>query len=273
MGEWLTERVPANVPVADMIARGDFVYSSGAAVLADDAYRPHTLIWFYREEVEEPEVPGRIDIVYEDDKILIVDKPPFLATMPRGSHVRQSVVVRLRFELGLPELAPMHRLDKDTSGLLALTKERRWRGAYQSLFERGAVSKTYWALANESSHLSFPITVRNHIAKNRGELQARVIPGLPANSETLIERESTCGRYGLYRLTPRTGKTHQLRVHLSHVGIPIMGDWLYPTVRDRALTDFSQPMQLLAGELSFTDPYSGEKRHWASKRTLPIQSE
>jgi tRNA pseudouridine32 synthase/23S rRNA pseudouridine746 synthase len=202
--------------------------------------------------------------------MIVVDKPPFLSTMPRGQHIRQSVVVRLRDELGLPELAPMHRLDRITSGVLMLTTERRWRGSYQTLFERGLMRKTYRALAPYSSHLDSPVTVRNHIQKTRGTLQAEVVDGAPVNAETVIEVERRDGDLAVYRLTPLTGRTHQLRLHLHGLGIPIVDDPLYPVVRDVAIDDFTRPLQLLASEVEFTDPIDGSTRRVTSARALPL---
>src|SRR5690606_1336380 len=138
----------------------------------------------------EPEVPGSIDIVYEDERILVVDKPPFLSTIPRGKHVQQSGVVKLRAQLGLPKLVPAHRLDRMTSGLLLLTKSRPWRGPYQSLFQHRAVEKTYLALAaapdeaGRSAPLDFPVTVRNHLFKRHGSRRVEVIEGADPNSES-----------------------------------------------------------------------------------------
>ena len=196
-------------------------------------------------------------MVHRDERLVVVDKPAFLSSIPRGRHVMQSVVVRLRSELGLPELSPLHRLDRVTSGLLMLATEARWRGPYQTLFERRAVHKTYWALAPLRDDLTFPVVVRNHIRKERGSWQAVVVDGAPVNAETHIELESAVDGLGVYRLTPRTGRTHQLRLHMVGLGIPIVDDPLYPVVLDVEVDDFSRPLQLLAGELAFTDPVDG----------------
>jgi tRNA pseudouridine32 synthase/23S rRNA pseudouridine746 synthase len=200
----------------------------------------------------------------------VVDKPPFLSSIPRGRHVTQSVVVRLRAELGLPELSPLHRLDRVTSGLLMLATERRWRAPYQGVFEQRAVHKTYWALAPVRPELELPTVVRNHVRKERGEWRAEVVPDAAVNAETLVELASRVGEHGLYRLTPRTGRTHQLRLHLHGLGIPIVDDPLYPEVRAVPVDDFSRPLQLLAGELAFRDPVDGRMRRFTSARRLPV---
>ncbi len=273
MGAWLDERLSEFVDVAGFLARERFVYESGAAVTGLDAYRPTTFVWFHRDLAEETVVPGPIHVIYRDDRIVVIDKPAFLSTIPRGRHVVQSVVVRLRAELELPELSPLHRLDRATSGLLILATERRWRGAYQSLFQRQEIEKTYRALAPLRPDLDLPVTVRNHLTTSRGQWQAEVVPDAPANAESLIELDSVIDGLGSYRLTPRTGRTHQLRLHMLGLGIPISDDSIYPVVRDIAIDDFTRPLQLLANEVRFTDPIDGGARQFVSVRTLPLRSE
>lgn len=270
MGAWLRHRLPERVDVAGMLAQKRFVYADGDAVAEDHDYAPHTFVWFHRDLADEVDVPGELHVVHRDARLVVVDKPAFLSSIPRGRHVRQSVVVRLRDELGLPELSPLHRLDRVTSGLLLLATERRWRGGYQSLFQDGAVRKTYRALAPVRPGLDLPVVVRDHIAKRRGTWQAEVVAGAPVNAETLVELESRRGDVGVYRLTPRTGRTHQLRLHMNGLGVPIVDDPLYPAVRDIEVDDFSRPLQLLAAELELTDPFDGTARRFESVRSLPL---
>lgn len=274
MGAWLRSRFPEHVDVEAMLAEGRFVADDGRPVRDDDPYGPHRFVWFHRDLRDEPEVPGELHVVHRDERLVVVDKPAFLSSIPRGGHVRQSVVVRLRAALDLPELSPLHRLDRVTSGLLMLATQRRWRGPYQSVFERREVHKTYWALAPLREDLSLPVVVRNHIRKERGQWKARVVPDAPVNAETLVELESQVeGGLGVYRLTPRTGRTHQLRLHLLGLGIPIVDDPLYPVVRDIDVDDFAHPLQLLAGELAFTDPVDGTPRRFRTTRRLPLPPE
>jgi tRNA pseudouridine32 synthase/23S rRNA pseudouridine746 synthase len=270
MGSWLRHRLPERVDVPGLLSEQRFVYDDGRAVADSDDYAPHTFVWFHRDLPDEVTVPGEIRIVHRDDRLVVVDKPAFLSTIPRGQHVRQSVVVRLRDELGLPEISPLHRLDRVTSGLLMLATQRPWRGAYQSMFQDGRVRKTYRALAPVRPDLELPVVVRNHLAKSRGSWQAEVVADAPVNAETTIELESRHGDVGVYRLTPHTGRTHQLRLHLHGLGIPIVDDPLYPVVQDIAIGDFSRPLQLLADELAFTDPVDGTARTFRSGRTLPL---
>ena len=277
MGEWLRHKVADHVDVSGMLADERFVYDDLRLVREGDPYAPHTFVWFHRDLREEAVVPGGLPILHRDERLVVVDKPPFLSTIPRGNHVQQSVVVRLRHELGLPELSPVHRLDRITSGVLLLTTERRWRGHYQLLFQKSQARKTYRAVAPWRPDLELPVTVRDHLRKVRGAMQAEVVPDVPANAETLIELESRLSGsrddLAVYRLTPRTGKTHQLRLHLHGLGIPIVDDPLYPVVREISIDDFSRPLQLLASELAFTDPVDGSKRRFESARRLPLVAE
>jgi len=273
MGEWLRHKVGVHTDVGRMLADERFVYDDLRPVREDDPYAPHTFVWFHRDLRDEAVVPGGLPILFRDDRIVVVDKPPFLATIPRGQHVQQSVVVRLRAVLGLPELSPVHRLDRITSGVLMLATERRWRGRYQLLFQRGETRKTYRALAPWRADLGLPATVRNHLRPVRGEWQAEVVPGAPVNAETVVELEARIGDMAVYRLTPLTGKTHQLRLHLHGLGIPIVDDPLYPVVREVSVDDFSRPLQLLASALEFTDPVDGSERRFESVRRLPLQTE
>jgi tRNA pseudouridine32 synthase/23S rRNA pseudouridine746 synthase len=242
----------------------DVVDANGAVIDETTVLPAGSSVYLYRDLRDEVPVPFDIPVLYRDDDILVVDKPHFLATMPRGRHVAQTALVRLRRELGLPELSPAHRLDRLTAGVLLFTVRRELRGAYQTLFARGAVHKTYLARAAVNPDLVLPHLVRSRIVKRRSRLQAVCEPGEP-NAETLVESLSGDG---LYRLTPRTGRTHQLRVHMASLGVPIHGDPLYPNVIDVPNDDFSTPLQLLARRIEFTDPLSGVRREFVSRREL-----
>lgn len=279
MRGWLDHKVGAHIDVDEFLSDERFVYGDGRVVDRRDAYNANTFVWFYRDLRDEPEVPGTIDTLYEDERILVVDKPPFLSTIPRGQHVRQSVVVRLRDALGLPNLVPAHRLDRMTSGLLLLTKEQQWRGSYQSLFQQREVVKTYLALADHPDSLgdrtpTFPVTVQNHLHKQHGTQRVEVLEGLSPNSESRIDVlrdvNGQAARGTVYRLEPHTGKTHQLRQHMSSLGLPIAGDPLFPEILATSIDDFAIPLQLLAFSLEFTDPVDGTARYYESRRPFPI---
>ena len=245
------------------VLAGEVVCPDGAIVDATTTLPAGAHVYFYRDLPDEIPVPFDIQVLHRDDDIVVVDKPHFLATMPRGGHVAQTALVRLRRELDLPELSPAHRLDRLTAGVLLLTTRRELRGRYQTLFARGAVRKTYVARALGEPNIALPAVLRSRIIKERGRLQAFEEPGEP-NAETLVEALGD----GLYRLTPHTGRTHQLRVHMTSLGVPILGDPLYPNVLDVAPDNFSVPLQLLAQRLEFDDPVTGRTREFISGRTL-----
>ena len=243
------------------VLAGEVVTADGTVVEATTVLAPGSHVYLYRDLPDEVPVPFDIPVLHRDDDIVVVDKPHFLATMPRGRHVAQTALVRLRRELDLPELSPAHRLDRLTAGVLLFTVRREVRGAYQTLFAHGLVQKTYLAVAQGIPDVELPAVVRNRIVKRRGVLQATVEPGEP-NAETLVESLG----HGRYRLTPRTGRTHQLRVHMCALGVPIANDPLYPDVIDVAPEDFSAPLQLLAASLEFDDPLSGRRHRFVSGR-------
>ena len=273
MGAWLRYRLPEPVDVPRMLAEGRFVDEGGRAVRDDDPFAPQRFVWFHRELRPEPHVPGPIHVVHQDERLLVVDKPPFLATIPRGSHVTQSVVVRLRAELGLPELSPLHRLDRVTSGLLMLATEKRWRGPYQTAFERHAVDKTYRALAPVRPDLELPTVVRNHIRKERGAWCAEVVPGAPVNAETLVELEALVEPGGIYRLSAPHGAHAPAAAAPGRARHPDRRRPPVPRRARRAVDDFRRPLQLLAAEVAFTDPVDGQLRHFRSVRSLPLVAE
>ncbi len=259
----LTERFGAEA--AAKVLGGEVFCADGSPVTAVTALPAGGCVYFYRELPDEVPVPFDVPVLYRDADLVVVDKPHFLATMPRGRHVAQTALVRLRRDLDLPELSPVHRLDRLTAGVLMFTTRRELRGRYQTLFAQGAVRKTYLACAGVNPALRLPMVLRSRIVKRRGQLQAVEEPGAP-NAETLVE--VVPGKEGRYRLTPRTGRTHQLRVHMASIGSPIAGDPLYPAVIEVAPDDFSTPLRLLAHRLEFDDPVSGTRRRFTSGRTL-----
>jgi tRNA pseudouridine32 synthase/23S rRNA pseudouridine746 synthase len=238
--------------------------------LAPDApFAPGAFLWFDRELPEETPIPFEVEILHRDENLLVVDKPHFLPTTPRGRYVTETALARLRRELELPQLSPVHRLDRLTAGVVMFVVRPEYRRAYQGLFQDRSVRKEYEAVAPYRPDLELPRTVRSRIVKERGVIAAREVPGEP-NSETRVELSGTREGpvLGRYRLLPVTGRTHQLRVHMNSLGVPILGDPVYPVVTDPAPDDYRRPLQLLARAVEFTDPVTGRARAFSSTRML-----
>lgn len=267
MRDFLMERLPEPHLIAQMLAAGEFVDHCGARISGDEPYRAHMFVWFHRPLKPETPVPFPVNVLEVNDRFVVADKPHFLATTPRGAHVQNSALVRLRVQLNLPELTPAHRLDRLTAGVLVFTARRRFRGAYQTLFQARKDTKTYDAIAPFDPTLEFPRRLVGRIEKRHGTLQATLVPGEP-NAQTHVELVEVRGAFARYRLTPVTGKTHQLRLQMADLGLPLVGDSLYPAVRPVPLDDFSDPLQLIARRLSFVDPFDGERREYVSAHQL-----
>ncbi|MFD6091665.1 pseudouridine synthase [Oerskovia sp. NPDC060338] len=275
----LVHRFPDDEPrLREKVAAGEVVDHLGRPVTPDTAFAQHARVFLYRDPPVETRVPFEIEILHRDDDLVVVDKPHFLASIPRGAFIAESVLVRLRRDLDLPELSPAHRLDRVTAGVLVLTVRPEVRGPYQTLFAERRVTKVYEAVAGVDPALDLPRVVRSRIHKERGVMRASEVPGEP-NSESLVELvgtredpsgtgDASRGRLGLYRLTPHTGKTHQLRLHMSSLGLPILHDNFYPTFYDVRPDDFSRPLQLVSRSIEFVDPLSGRPRRFETTRPL-----
>lgn len=255
----------------------------GTPYAPDDLVNPGEDIWFYRIPAAERPIPYTIHIIHEDDDLLVVDKPPYLATMPRGRHITETALVKMRVLTGNQDLTPAHRLDRLTSGVLVMVKRPELRGMYQTLFARREATKTYEAIGDFRPELipdEEPVIWESRIEKERGIVQAYVVDGEPNTRTRLMsvtsvddaeqaELEAMHGpleRQGRYVLAPETGKTHQLRIHMRDAGVPILGDPLYPILHAVDDEDYTTPMHLIARTLTFTDPQNGDTRTFISHR-------
>ncbi|MFC4605581.1 pseudouridine synthase [Rhodococcus kronopolitis] len=262
---------------------GEIVDADGRPIGRDTALGEHRFAWYYRDLPAEDPVPFEEEILHVDDDLVVIDKPHFLPTTPSGRYLRESALVRLRVRLDNPDLAPIHRLDRGTAGLVMFSARPATRGAYQSLFEKRRVVKVYEAVsarppgwdpdAPALAGRAVPLVYRNHIESRRGELRVTVDGDREPNTETAIEVRgagvSASGRAVLHTvLWPHTGRMHQLRVHLAALGVGILGDRRYPDLLPDAPDDHALPLQLLARELEFTDPLSGTARRFGTRRTL-----
>lgn len=267
--DFLAERLPV-VSAADWRRRmevGDVVDEHGVPVRPLDALRPGVRIYYYREVPVEPEVPFEAQVLYQDAHLVVADKPHFLPVVPGGVYLQNSLLVRLKNQLQLPDLSPIHRIDRETAGLVVFAVRREDRGVYQALFRDRVVHKTYEAVAPWRADLAFPRVHRSRLEPSGDFIRMHEAEGAP-NAETEMALLEHSGRWGRYALAPVSGKRHQLRVHMMALGLPLRGDSLYPVAAPFAPGDFSQPMQLLARSLSFTDPLTGGARVFTSQRQL-----
>lgn len=253
---------------AHRLAAGQVWDDAGEPLAPAAPYQPGLRIWYFREVAHEIPVPFDIAILHRDARLLVVDKPHFLACVPGGRHVRETVLTRLRSQPGLEQVSPIHRLDRETAGVMVFCIDAASRGAYQRLFEQRSVQKEYEAIAPWRPDLPLPRLHRSRLSEVPGEFVMQEVAGEP-NSETVISLLAQRDNWARYRLQPATGKKHQLRAHLAALGIGIANDPWYPVFRhDKAADDFSQPLALLARSIAFTDPIDGSQRHFFSQRTL-----
>jgi tRNA pseudouridine32 synthase/23S rRNA pseudouridine746 synthase len=266
---FLVERFPeiAGPSWAERLARGDVVDAQGGRLGADSPVRQGMRIWYYRELDQETPIPFEESIVFQDEHLLVVDKPHFLPMIPTGRFLRETLLVRLKRKLALPHLTPIHRLDRETAGVVIFSHNLATRGTYQSMFQKRSVRKVYEALAPTLQGREFPFTYRSRMVDGDKFFVMREEEGEP-NSETLVELIEQRGALARYRLHPHTGRKHQLRLHMASLGVPILNDAFYPVALPCKGDDFSRPLQLLARRIGFEDPLTGEARSFASERAL-----
>lgn len=275
-GDWpdmisfLVSRFP-DVPEAvwrERMARGDVVDGAGNRLTPSSRFKRGLRIFYYRE-LPEPEtpIPFKEEILHLDEHLVVVDKPHFLPVIPSGRFLHETLLVRLRKTLNEEDLVPIHRLDRETAGVVIFSRNAASRGAYQSMFQKRVIEKEYEALAPRLHNVQFPFTYRSRMEEGDKFFVMKEVEGQP-NSETLIDVIEHRGELTLYRLHPHTGRQHQLRVHLSALGVPIVNDAFYPVALPCKQDDVSQPLQLLARAISFIDPLNGEQREFRSRRTL-----
>lgn len=249
--------------------RGLVLSRDGLALAPDTGVTAGDDLYYYRERPSEPRIPFEADVIWRDEHLLVVDKPHFLPVIPAGRWVRESLLVRLRHALALPDLVPLHRIDRLTAGLVVFSLNAATRARYQALFPRREVIKVYEAIAPLREDLPLPMVRHSRIERGEPFMRMREIDGAEPNSQTWIELvEAIVAGRARYRLIPHTGRKHQLRVHMAALGVPIENDPLYPVVREVDDADFEAPLHLLARALEFTDPLDGRARRFESTRTL-----
>lgn len=241
----------------------------GQRLHIDSPFQAHTHCFYYRFLAHEVTVPFQHQILFENEDLLVVDKPHFLTMSPTGQYVQQTLLVRLKQQTGNEQLTPIHRLDRETAGVVLFCKQPASRGLYQQMFAERQVRKTYHAIAPFRADLSFPCTTRYRMEKGQPFYTMQVVDGVP-NSETDIELLAHNGHLAKYLLKPVTGKQHQLRVHLNQLGIAILNDPFYPQVQHKTEDDFSAPLQLLAKDICFQDPISKAAMAFSSQFDLTL---
>ena len=255
----------------DRFAQGLVLNAEGEALEASSAYQPNTHLIYFRRLAREPEIPFEEQILFQDEHILVADKPHFLPVTPSGLYLHQTLLNRLKKKTGIQTLSPIHRIDRDTAGLVIFSVKPNERAAYQNLFRDRVVRKLYEAIApySEALNTKLPMTYRSRLEESEHFLQMMEVEG-EANTDTLIEIVAQSKPWAKYRLTPGSGKKHQLRCHLNALGIPIKDDQIYPilTAYQEYDLDVSKPLQLLAKEVSFLDPITNAQRQFVSQRSL-----
>ena len=270
-GPWATvfEALCAHFPQVprdtwrDRFARGRVLDAEGRELSASAACRPGAEVHYFREVADEPAIPFVETIVHADAHLVVVDKPHFLPVAPTGAWVRETLLTRLVQRLGNPALVPLHRIDRETAGLVMFSADPASRGRYQALFRERRIRKRYLALAPPLPGLSFPHVRRSRLERGEPFFRMREVPGEP-NSESVVEVVERGDASWRYRLEPVTGRKHQLRVHMAALGAPILGDHTYPALRERADDDHARPLQLLAQALDFEDPLTGAPRSFVA---------
>ncbi len=235
---------------------GRVVWADGCCVLPDAPFRARERIFYYRELEQEPRIPFEESVLFENDHIVVADKPHFLPTAPVGQYLQETLLVRLKRRLGLAHLVPLHRLDRETAGLVLLSKEVATRDAYHALFRQDGIVKTYEAIARFNPAHEYPVTRRSRIERAERFYRREEVEG-EVNAVSVIDLIERQGEWARYRLQPVTGKTHQLRVHMAALGMPIRNDALYPCEQPRNEDAYAKPLQLLAKTLTFRDPVTG----------------
>jgi tRNA pseudouridine32 synthase / 23S rRNA pseudouridine746 synthase len=254
------------------MARAEIAFEKGLAIKANEPYRAHRKLFYTRQVEAETPIPFKESIVFEDEHLLVADKPPFLTVVPAGKHLQETLLVRLRKSTGMDALVPMHRIDRETSGLVMFTKKPETRGQYQRMFETQDIHKTYEAIAPRPEGLKFPLDYASFIEESSAFMQMQEVSGRPANAFTRIECLEERGGIAKYLVKPLTGKKHQIRIHFSSLGMPILNDQIYPSLLAANSDDYSKPLQLVAKTLSFVDPISGKPRFFESGMALDLSA-
>jgi len=251
--------------------REEMVSASGEIFTENSVYKAGQHLFFYRELKKELQIPFKEKIIYQDERILVVDKPHFLPVAPTGQYLHETLLVRLRKSTKIDTLELCHRLDRETAGLVLLTKKTCYRNKYHQLFSNKKIKKSYQAIVSNPARYNkigqFPFHYESKITQDKDTMRMREVAG-QANSKTIINALEERADAFLVELSPTTGKKHQLRLHLSSLGMPIKNDPLYPSRITKRPSDFENPLQLLAQSLAFIDPLDGNHHKFTSRHSF-----
>jgi tRNA pseudouridine32 synthase / 23S rRNA pseudouridine746 synthase len=264
--------IPADQSWLERMQNALVLSDAGVPFLPGTPYLAGQRVHYYRHVVNEPHVPFTESILYQGAHLLVADKPHFLPVAPTGRYVQETLLVRLKKRTGLDDLVPIHRIDRDTAGLVLFSVQPASRDAYAALFRQRNVAKCYEAIAPFRADLCFPMVHRSRMVSAASFMQMQEVVGEP-NTETQIELLERRGALARYRLRPITGKRHQLRVHMLSLGLPICGDAIYPTLTPEPqldALDYRHPLQLLAQSIAFADPVTGKQRAFTSLQQLAL---
>ncbi len=273
--DFLAHRLPkvSRADWAERMAQGLVVDAQGQPVPPHAPFRPQTKLYYWRALAFEHPIPFEERIVFQDEHLVVADKPHFLPVTPKGRYVQETLLVRLKRRTGIDTLTPLHRIDLETTGLVAFAVRVQDRNAYQALFRDRAVRKTYEAIAPHDPQRTWPLHKVSRLEDSAHFMAMHEVPGEP-NADTLIDLIEARGGWARYALKPLTGQRHQLRVHMATLGLPLWGDRIYPTLLpptpEGEAPDLSRPLQLLARTLAFDDPITGQARHFDVGRSLDL---
>jgi tRNA pseudouridine32 synthase/23S rRNA pseudouridine746 synthase len=254
--------------IVERFRTGEVRATDGTVVAEDTPLGVYESVWYYRSVPNEEPIPFEVTVLHQDEHLLVADKPHFLPVTPGGRYVQQTLLVRLKNRLGIDTLSPIHRIDRETAGLLLFSLRPQDRDAYQALFRERTVHKVYEAVAPHDTTLALPLVRRSRIVEEQGAFfRMQEADGLP-NSESRIDVIDRTGSDWRYALHPVSGRKHQLRVHMAALGAGIINDPFYPDLAEQGDDDHGRPLKLLARALTFDDPLSGELRRFESRLAL-----
>lgn len=247
---------------------GKILDEDGVPITLETPYRRGRKIFYRREVEQERVIPFAESVLFENSALLVACKPHFLPVNPTGPFVAECLMNRLRKKTGNDKLVPINRIDRETAGLVLFSADPKTRDRYYRLFREGEVEKSYEALALlDEEPVQREWMVENRVEKGEPWFRMQVVPG-EANSRSLIRLQELRGGKARFQLRPFTGKTHQLRLHMSSLGFGILNDRYYPQLQPESADDFARPLQLLAKSVTFRDPITGKILEFSSDRTL-----